>query len=119
MLYLIGYNIEGKNVLHLTDDNSLRGSENIEQAKNMLPDLNPIHKRGYTWSMSAAIYWMFFKPRLFSFENMAQVEQALHNRHIMQYSHTSGHVNGLQLKDDYKVNVVEECKLITEKFNNL
>jgi hypothetical protein len=117
MIYVVAGKIDNKNILLLGKDNSLTGSENLEEAKKLLPNFNGYHKAGTTWSTSASIYWMTFQPRLIQFTDMQEIESALLDRKIHGITNISGSVIATYLKEEYPVNVVMECPLIDERVN--
>lgn len=114
MTYLVGGTVDSKNVLFLGDDNSLTGSENLEEAKALLPNLNGHHKAGHTWSASATIWWMTFKPRLLAFADLAEVESALRDNKVEVFRNIAGAIRAVTLREDYTPNIVEHAPLMNE-----
>jgi len=116
MIYILGGTIEGRNVLFVGKDGAFHGGKKIAHAKNGLPDFNGYHKAGYTWSMSAAIWWMNYQPKVIEFTGLDEVETALLDKKILQFRNNAGGIVATYLKDDYKIRVVDKCALIDEKF---
>ncbi len=117
MLYLLAGTVENKNVLFLSKENTFMGSENLEEARKLLPDLNRYHKAGTTWSTTAALWWMTFKPKLIIFEGLQEVETALLDRRVKRHSNISGSITATDLKEDFIIKIQEECRLIDEGFD--
>ena len=112
MPYLLGFQIEGKNVLAIGDQNGFMGTDDAGEALKMLPDYQADHERSYTWSMSACMHWMQFSPRLFFFDDLDDIDQALLDKKIYDAGSIAGRVKYTQLRSDYLPNVAHVSKLI-------
>lgn len=112
MIYIVGIKVSGVNVLLVNEDTKdLIGSDNIEDIK-VFPDLNRYHVAGTEWSGSATIWWMQFSPRIFQFESLEKVGEALLDRKIYTYRSISGRCIGTPLRVDYEPTVAKEITLI-------
>jgi len=112
MIYLIGGTIEGVNVLFVSEDNNLQGSENKDIARTCFPSYKANHGRSYEASMSACVHWMSFKPKMFRFEDLKEVRKYLDGDKVKQYKNVSGSVKAIPLKKDYEPVIEEEGKLM-------
>lgn len=112
MPYLLGFLVENKNVLAIGNDNLFMGTDDPGQALKMLPHYVDDHTKGYTQSMSACIHWMQFSPRLFFFDDLDSLEQALLDRVVWNGSSISGNIKYTHLQDDYEPNIAHVAKLI-------
>lgn len=117
MIYLLAITAEGKNYIVLNDDNSLTGTENLEEAMKMLPDFNSYHKADMTWSASATLFWLTFRPKIIQMNSLDDVEKALDGNKMYNLSAMQGYAKGALLKQDYVMDIVKEAPLIDENFN--
>jgi hypothetical protein len=113
MIYLIAYRIDGKVGLAVTDG-AFNGGEDLEQTKSLLPDYNRYHVAGGTWSTSATIYWMQFRPCVLAFNDMKEVEEALFDWKVLQSASIAGRGVYTILKPEYSPNIAFDPKLIDE-----
>ena len=118
MIYIVGGKVDGKNILFLDKEkNAFQGSEKLDEARGLMPNLNGHHKAGYTWSCSASIWYITFNPCLYQFKDMKEIEVALVDMTAKEFRNVAGAVRAAVLKDDYKPVVVEKGSLIDERFN--
>lgn len=112
MPYLLGFQIENKNVLAIDDQNLFIGTDDPGDALKMLPDYRGDHAKGYTQSMSACIHWMQFSPRLFFFNDLDAIDKALLDKKIWNGGSIAGRIKYTHLQDNYEPNVAHVAKLI-------
>lgn len=115
MIYLIAYRFSDDKIgLAVNQNGSFTGGENLEETKKNLPDYNRYHAADITWSTSATIYWMQFRPCVLSFESLKEVEEALLDKKILQGTSMAGRAVYTLLKPEYKLNIAFDPKLIDE-----
>ena len=117
MIYLIAYRLVGGEQGLAINGNSFHGSENLEELKTLLPDYNRYHVVDNTWSTSAIIYWMQYKPCIIVVNSLDEIAEALVDRKILQSSSIAGRAIYTLLKPDYKMNIAYDPKLIDRGLN--
>lgn len=70
-----------------------------EEAASKLPDYDRYHAAGYTWSMSATLYWMTFQPCVVRLE-MSDALMDLLTTRVVTISAHCGRVTGAQIKPE-------------------
>lgn len=99
--------------------NGFSAVRDIEEAKKVL-NWDGYHAAHHTWSTSAAMYWMNFKPCVvqIDFENITNYVKELVGHSL---NSICGHEVGIPIKDEFKSfideNIVFDPKLITENFS--
>ncbi len=117
MFYILAHVVKDRNIVIISHDNTIQGTEKESEALGMLPNFDTYHGRGLTWSTSATLYWMNFQPRIITFKDMEELESAVQeDKRVHTFSHISGNCRGLYLKEDYTPVVYRESELISNKF---
>lgn len=118
MIYLLAHQlVNGKKALAISQENTFVGTEDLEQAKTLVPNWNGYHVVDRTWSTSATLYWMSFHPCIAAFESMKEVEKVLmdgDDRRITTESNAWGSARYTIIKEDAQLNIVFDPKLIDE-----
>lgn len=114
MIYLIAYRLVGGEQGLAINGNAFHGSENLEELKTLLPDYNRYHAADRTWSTSATIYWMQYRPCIIAVNSLDEIAEVLVDRKIIQASSIAGRAIYTLLKPDYKMNIAYDPKLIDE-----
>lgn len=117
MIYLIAYRLVGGEQGLAINGNAFHGSENLEELKTLLPDYNRYHVVDNTWSASATIYWMQYRPCIIAVNSLDEIAEVLVDRKIQQSSSIAGRAIYTLLKPDYKMNIVYDSRLIDERVN--
>jgi hypothetical protein len=115
MIYLIAYQLsDGKKALAVDQQNAFCGGEVLEETKKNLPNYNGYHAAGTTWSASATIYWMQYRPCVVGFNSMDEIKESLLDHKIIRAHSVAGSANYTLIKDDFNLNIVFDPKLIDE-----
>jgi hypothetical protein len=118
MIYLLAYRLSnGKQALAVSNENTFVGTENLEEAKNLIPHWNGYHVAGMTWSTSATLYWMSYHPHIVQFNTMDEVAEILKMtpENTITKQHTAwGSARYTIISDEAKLNVAFDPKLIDE-----
>jgi hypothetical protein len=111
MIYLLAYKLaNGNKALAINDNNAFIGTENLEDAKKLIPKWNGYHVVDMTWSASATLYWMAFHPHIVGFESMKEVEKILVDKKKIHERSFAGSVNYTLVNSE--MNVIFDPKLI-------
>lgn len=118
MIYLLAHQLSsGKKALAISKDNCFVGTEDLEQAKKLIPNWNGYHVAHRTWSTSATLYWMSYHPCIAAFKSMDDIEKVLQDgeeRLIMNEHNIWGSARYTIIKDNAELNIVFDPKLIDE-----
>lgn len=121
MIYLLAYKLaNGKQALAVSNENTFVGSEDLEEAKKLVPNWNGYHVADLTWSTSATLYWVSFHPHIVGFNNMDEMIELLpkgQESQITRESNIWGSARYVVIKEDAQLNVVFDPKLIDEGIN--
>lgn len=120
MIYLLAHKLSnGKQALAVGKDDNLVGTEDLEEAKKLIPNWNGYHVVDNTWSASATLYWMSYHPHIVSFNNIEEVAAVLQKGEnvITRESNVWGSARYTIIGDHVKLNVVFDPRLIDEGVN--
>jgi len=117
MVYLLAHLLSGDRKALAVIDGEFRGSENLEEAKKLIPNYNGYHAAGHTWSTSATLYWMSYHPCIVQFESLKEVEEALLDKKIIGESAAWGRATYTLVKPETKLNIVFDPALIDAGVN--
>lgn len=121
MIYLLAYKLaNGKQALAVSNENTFVGSEDLEEAKKLVPNWNGYHVADLTWSTSATLYWVSFHPHIVAFNNLEEMIELLpkgQESQITRESNVWGSARYTIIKDDAVLNVAFDPKLIDEGIN--
>lgn len=117
MIYLIAYRLVGGQQGLAINGTAFHGSENLDELKTLLPDYNRYHVADRTWSASAAIYWMQYRPCIIEVESLDEIAEVLIDHKIIQSSSIAGRATYTLLKPEYKMKIAYDPKLIDEGVN--
>ncbi len=118
MIYLLAYQLpDGSKGLATTPEMTFVGSNDLEEAKKLVPNWNGYHKGGLTWSTSATLFYASFHPCIAQFDNYEQVFALLNigedgNSPIKNQSFAWGRARFTVLKDNSELNIIFDPKLI-------
>jgi hypothetical protein len=116
MIYLLAYKLaNGNKALAINSDNAFMGTENLEDAKKLVPNWNGYHVASMTWSTSATLYWIAFHPHIVGFESMEEVEKILVDKKKIHERSFAGAATYTLVNSE--MNVIFDPKLIDEGMN--
>lgn len=118
MIYLIAYRLSGGEQGLAINGNAFHGSENLEELKTLLPDYNRYHVVDSTWSASATIYWMQYRPCIIAVDSLDEIAEVLVDRKIRESSSIAGRAIYTLLKPEYKMKIAFDPKLIDDGIDN-
>jgi hypothetical protein len=122
MIYLLAYQLSDGTKALAVSDLVFVGSENLEEAKKLVPNWNGYHKADITWSASATLYYASFHPCIVAFNSYDDVDAILikdseGNSQMTYKREIWGSARYTVIKKEPQWNVVFDPQLIDQGFN--
>jgi len=114
MIYLLAHRLtEGTEALAIADG-AFCGGEDLEETKKLIPNWNGYHVAGLTWSTSATLYWMAYRPCIAEFNSLEELETFLLDKKIIRAHAVYGGAQYTVVKKETPLKIVFDPKLIDE-----